>query len=540
MLAIYTRLSKEDNKSTSINNQQREGIKFASKLKTPYKVYNEREGISGGAKIKDRPQLFLLLQDIRHNLITSVWFRDQNRLERSKTTYFIFTEECKKYNVDIYFNDVKFDYNDAQDNLFGTIKSALNQYQKDLQSAQTKRTLRDNVEEGKVWSIVAYGYKSENGYLAINENEAKVVKMIFEQSLKGIGTNSIANKLNDLKTPTRKNKLWRANTIRSIIINPIYKGERVYSGEVYKAPQIVEKDYWQQVNDNLKNNRNNSGKKVEYKYLLKGIIKCGECGRNYYGHKRLTGKDNTYKCSSNRYKDLKCSNRGINIDFVENLIWGQLFEKKEFENAYKQFIKNNSLDKNLARLKELISKTEKEINENDKKIDRVLDQLLDDDYSNDVKLRFNQKIKQTNKLIDDLKLKLANYYKDLKLYSNKEIIDLNPLKGIRFSKATFNTKLKLTRDFIQDIIVYYNHEINSYYIQVNFKIRNMQPIVYKSPFNKKYAISINNFTIDNPSKIKENDVLDYSIFYPSKTIPKKLDIKANLNEYNYFKKVFNK
>jgi hypothetical protein len=68
----------------------------------------------------------------------------------------------------------------------------------------------------------------------------------------------------------------------------------------------------------------------------------------------------------------------------------------------------------------------------------------------------------------------------------------------------------------------------------------MQPIVYKSPFNKKYAISINNFTIDNPSKIKENDVLDYSIFYPSKTIPKKLDIKANLNEYNYFKKVFNK
>ena len=30
MLAIYTRLSKEDNKSTSINNQQREGIKFAS------------------------------------------------------------------------------------------------------------------------------------------------------------------------------------------------------------------------------------------------------------------------------------------------------------------------------------------------------------------------------------------------------------------------------------------------------------------------------------------------------------------------------
>ena len=151
---------------------------------------------SGGAEIKDRPQLFLLLQDIRNNLITSVWFRNQNRLERSNATYFIFTEECKKYNVDIYFNDVKFDYNNAQDNLFGTIKSALNQYQKDLQSAQTKRTLRDNILEGKVWSIVAYGYKSDNGYLKIDDKEAEIVKQIYSWSLQGIGTDTIADRLN--------------------------------------------------------------------------------------------------------------------------------------------------------------------------------------------------------------------------------------------------------------------------------------------------------------------------------------------------------
>lgn len=539
MLAIYTRLSKEDNKSTSINNQQREGVKFASKLKTTYKLYNEGEGVSGGAEIKDRPQLFLLLQDIRNNLITSVWFRNQNRLERSNATYFIFTEECKKYNVDIYFNDVKFDYNNAQDNLFGTIKSALNQYQKDLQSAQTKRTLRDNILEGKVWSIVAYGYKSDNGYLKIDDKEAEIVKQIYSWSLQGIGTDTIADRLNKKGVVSRKGGLFRSSVIMSIIKNSIYKGKRLYSGEYFDCDAIVTEDYWQQVNDNLKNNRNNSGKKVEYKYLLKGIIKCGECGRNYYGHKRLSGKDNTYKCSSKRHKDLKCNNRGINIDFIEDLIWGQLFVKKEFLNAYKLFIRSNSLSQNVSKLNKCIKETEKEIETNNKKVDRVLDQLLDDDYSLEIKQKLNNKIKQITQQTSDLKLLLTNYYKDLKLYTKTDIIDLTSLKNIRFNKANFNTKQNLIKEFIQSVNVYFDFDLNNYYIKINFNVKAMQPFVYRAPFNKKYALKINDFTLKDFTKIDKEEVIDNLIlFYPNKILPKKIDFKINLNEYNYFLKHF--
>jgi DNA invertase Pin-like site-specific DNA recombinase len=65
MLAIYTRLSKEDSKSTSIENQIQEGKMFAqSKNFLNYEIYNEGEGISGGATIKDRPKLDALIQDI--------------------------------------------------------------------------------------------------------------------------------------------------------------------------------------------------------------------------------------------------------------------------------------------------------------------------------------------------------------------------------------------------------------------------------------------------------------------------------------------
>ena len=87
MLAIYTRLSKEDSESTSIKNQLREGKSFAKDNGfNDIKIYDEGQGISGGAEIKDRPQLFKLLQDISSKIITTVWFRNQNRLERNSST----------------------------------------------------------------------------------------------------------------------------------------------------------------------------------------------------------------------------------------------------------------------------------------------------------------------------------------------------------------------------------------------------------------------------------------------------------------------
>ena len=102
MLAIYTRLSKEDIDSTSINNQLREGRSFAKdKGFKDIELYNEGEGVSGGAEIKDRPQLFKLLQDFRIDKIKAVWFRNQNRLERNSNTWHIFITDAKKYNIDI-------------------------------------------------------------------------------------------------------------------------------------------------------------------------------------------------------------------------------------------------------------------------------------------------------------------------------------------------------------------------------------------------------------------------------------------------------
>ena len=506
MLAIYTRLSKEDSDSTSIKNQTREGQKFAKdKGFNDIEIYNEGEGISGGAEIKDRPQLFQLLQDFRENKIKAVWFRNQNRLERNSSTYAIFISEAQKYKVEVYFSDRLLDFDNPSDNLLGTITSAVNQQQKDLQAVQTKRSLIDNVKEGKVWSVVAYGYKSDKGYLAIDENEFKIVKEVYDLSLSGVGADSIANRLNERGIPTRKNKLFRGKTIQGIIKNSIYKGERVYSKEVFDCPIIIEPILWQKVNDNLVKNRNNSGKKVEHKYLLKGVVKCGRCGRNYYGKTRVNGKDNFYSCSSKRYKDLICDNKALSLPFLENLIWGNFFAKSEFKTLLNEHFKEqlnvnpvNSINIELDTFRKALK-----VLKNNK--EKFLNLVMADVISNeDIKDR----MRQINTEISDIGIKITNLEEEKSIIENNLTNQDAILEEVDVSnKVSFKGKRELILKYIDAVVIYFDKELNGYFIEIKSKIGGVSS-VYFTDYLKRFAHTVYRkgnirFMVQNANKPKD-------------------------------------
>ena len=535
MLAIYTRLSKEDKVSTSIVNQTREGKEFALKNNLKYTIYNEGEGVSGGAEIKDRPQLNRLLLDIRNGDIKAIWFRNQNRLERNSATYVIFISEAKKYNVDVYFNDKLHNFDNPSDNLLGNITSAVNQYQRDLQASQTKRTLKDNVRDGKVWSVVAYGYKSDNGYLAIDKEEAIVVRDIFKMSLSGKGTDSIANDLNDKGISSRKGKLFRGKTIQGMIKNTIYKGKRLYSNEYYDCPNIIEPHLWQKVNDNLKNNRNNSGKKVDHKYLLKGLLKCGECGRNYYGRKRLSGKDNSYICSSKRYKELTCCNKGILIPFLDELIWSQLFSKKLFLKAYQDFIANNDNDLIVSRIKKENNIIKKTISSNKNKINKLLDNFIDNENTNEsiinqVKSKINS-IENENTSLKEIR---NNNLEDLKQFEKAGDTSIEEILNRNYSNPSFNVKKEVINSIVNNITITFDKSEGVYFIEIIPKIKGMETIVYIAPFSKKYAIEINRLTTVDVLSIKKETYADINLFQFN--INDEVDVKIRFDYFNYYLK----
>ena len=534
MLAIYTRLSKEDSKSTSIENQIQEGKMFAqSKNFLNYEIYNEGEGISGGATIKDRPKLDALIQDINSGLVNTVWFRNQNRLERDTQTYIIFMKYAESNNVDVYFDNKRFDFENATDNMLGIFISGLNQYTRKLQSQQTKRVLKNKAKEGKVWSVVAYGYKSLDGYLTVDKEESIIVAEIFKMSLSGIGTDSIANILSDRGVLSRKGKRFSGKTIQGMIKNTIYKGKRLYSGEFYNCPLIIESNHWQKVNDNLQKNRNHSGKKVNHKYLLKGLLKCGKCGRNYYGHRRLSGKDNTYICSSKRHKEMKCDNKGIFIPFIEGLIWGQMFNNKLLLKAFFDFLSNNNNSAVVTEIENHIKNINTKIYQNEKSINKLLDTLLDDGFVTDIKDKFNSRMNSISTETETLKEKKNNYLEDLKQYKNYENISISEELDRNLSDASFNTKQQLIKQFIDEIVITFDEEGTSgnYYIEIKPKVKGMLSRVYLAPFSKKYAVEINDFTIEDISLTEVSSIKPTFFFY---RITREAQVSLNFNSYNYY------
>lgn len=171
----------------------------------------------------------------------------------------------------------------------------------------------DNVKAGfYVSSITPYGYgkkrtEDKKGYILVpDEYESKIVKMIFEMFLEGIGTSNLAHQLNDIKAKPRKAKIWTPAMVRNILSSPVYYGvlvwnrypttkkmvngtvvkTRVYSKKfhLYKGQHtpLISKEVFDTVQEKLKST---STKKVthnkELKNPLAGLIVCGYCLKEF-------------------------------------------------------------------------------------------------------------------------------------------------------------------------------------------------------------------------------------------------------------------
>src|SRR5690606_31036103 len=63
---------------------------------------------------------------------------------------------------------------------------------------------------------------------------------------------------------------------------------------------------------------------TSYTYLLKDLIKCGKCGRNYYArYKPTPNGDKIYTCSS-RITSTPCGQPSVNIQYIETAIFNEI------------------------------------------------------------------------------------------------------------------------------------------------------------------------------------------------------------------------
>jgi len=76
-----------------------------------------------------------------------------------------------------------------------------------------------------------FGYsKDRDGRLAVNEDEAKIVRRIFRAYVAEKSMPQVAFELNKDRIPARKGGLWNAQAVREVLTNPIYVGRYSVAG----------------------------------------------------------------------------------------------------------------------------------------------------------------------------------------------------------------------------------------------------------------------------------------------------------------------
>lgn len=240
-ILIYLRKSRADDPLLSVEEvlSKHETIlnEWAEKnLTSPIPEENRfREIISGGESIAERPEFQKVLKLIEQPKYRAVLCLEISRLGRPDTEEIGRITKIFRYTGCLVITPMMtFDItNEYERDMFERELKRGNEYLE-----YTKKILSRgrelSVKSGNyVCSKPPYGYdkitivedKRKCPTLAINEEQANVVRMIFDWYVnENIGTQTVSNRLNDLNIKAPQGTLWTPDSIRTVLENPVYIG----------------------------------------------------------------------------------------------------------------------------------------------------------------------------------------------------------------------------------------------------------------------------------------------------------------------------
>lgn len=286
------------------------------------------EGKSG-KNIEDRPEFLRMLRDIESGKdgVSFVLVFKLSRFGRNAADVLTSLQRMQDYGVNLICVEDGIDSSKDSGKLMISVLSAVSEIERENILVQTMEGRRQKAREGK-WNggFAPYGYKLEEGQLFINEEEAEVVRIIFDKYIHTtMGSKKIADWLNAhgyFKTCryNGKQEAFTSPFLIGIIDNPIYCGKLAYgrrrsekipgTRNQYRTVKtndymlhagiheaIISEEDWlaaqkQRENTNIRQPKTHS---LEHEHVLSGLLKCPICGSGMYGNvNRKKKKDGTY------------------------------------------------------------------------------------------------------------------------------------------------------------------------------------------------------------------------------------------------------
>ena len=266
-----------------------------------------------------------MIHDAMEGKIDLIITKSVSRFARNTVDSLTTVRKLKDKGIEIYFEKENIWTLDAKGELLITIMSSLAQEESRSISENVTWGHRKRFADGKVSLAFSHflGYdRGPDGNLVVNKEQAETVKLIYRLYLSGYTFHSIAKELTERKIPTpARCKIWRPNTVRSILMNEKYKGDALLQkkftvdfltkeskkneGEV---PQyyvqnnheaIISPQVFDCVQEEIKRRRKGK-KRYSGISIFSSKIQCGQCG-GWYGAKVWHSTDKykriIYRCN---------------------------------------------------------------------------------------------------------------------------------------------------------------------------------------------------------------------------------------------------
>lgn len=330
----------------------------------PWEIIEYREE-GRSAKDTNRPQLQRLLFDSRAGKIDLVVVTRIDRISRSLMDFFSIQKELSDHGVDFMALDDHYDTSTPGGKLTLRVMLSLAEYEREQTSLRIKGKTHDRMREG-LWfgGVIPLGYQkhpTDRTSLAVNEEEAKIVKLIFRKFLEirtGRGTTKWLNDHGIVRP--RNGAPFRVQAVMQTLQNKYYIAKRDYEGEEVSCnwPAIIDEKTFRNAQKIIAANRVEvpKGRPSSIVPLLDSLLRC-PCGAVFgvvSGTSKTGAVHHYYSCRNKVKKPGSCKQRDIPVEVVESFVLDEVrriaLSGELIADAVKKA--NDGKDSELAKLKE--------------------------------------------------------------------------------------------------------------------------------------------------------------------------------------------
>ena len=363
------------------------------------------EGISGGST-KKRDNFNRMIRDAKAGMFDFIITKEISRFSRSTLDSIKYTQELLDYNVGVFFQNDNINTLDTDSEFRLVIMAGVAQDEIRKLSERLKFGFRQAIKNGHVLgNDKLYGYDKKDCVLTVNEEEAEIIRIIFDlYGNQRLGTRTISKRLMELGYTSREGNAFNTLTIRHILENPKYKGW--YCGNKSQSvdyrtkrnilldesewvtypdpsiPAIVPEELWNRANALYKRRReemksHSSGLSFHNRYPYSTKIYCEEHGTTFHRQVIQTkkGQQEVWQCKVYRsHGRAACSApqiRSSDLDFILSDIFKELIlDKQKIIDSLVTVLTNIPKEVDYGKLR---CQVENEMDDLERKKNRLLD-----------------------------------------------------------------------------------------------------------------------------------------------------------------------